>query len=94
MITTAVKRAMRYLMIRNAVKHANRMSATLHREHFVLQINNRIRVYDEHKVKRMIFDGFIKQSLKDIEVLRRVCIYTTYNKNKKEPLCTSAKKTS
>lgn len=89
MIITAIKRTIRYMHVRDAVNHANRMSVTLKREHFVLQIGKKIRVYDQHKINLMIQQRILKPSLGNIEVLRKACIYTSFNKNKKEPLCIS-----
>jgi hypothetical protein len=94
MIITAVRRAIRYLKVKDAVNHANRMSSTLNREHFVLQIDKNINVYDQHRINMLITQGILKASLSNIEVLRHTCIYTTFNKNKKEPLCISPKQIS
>lgn len=87
MIITAIQRLYRYLKVKNAVNHATRMSNVLNREHFVIQIGRKMRVYDQHKINLLVEKGALKRSLLNIEILRRACIFTTHTKP-----CTSQKK--
>lgn len=74
---------MRYLKVRNAIRHADRMARLTGKRHYVIQVFNRIRVYDRLHINLLIARGVLHPRLKDSVELTKVCIYYTTNKNKK-----------
>lgn len=72
---------MRYLKVQSAIHHADRMAKLTGKRHYVIQVFNRIRVYDRLHINLLIARGVLHPRLKDSIELTKVCIYYTGKKN-------------
>lgn len=71
------KRFFRYMRVRNAIRHADRMKKLTGKRHYVIQVNNRIRVYDRSHINWLIAKGVFYKKLKNNFELTKICIYYT-----------------
>lgn len=71
------KRFFRYVQVKNAILHADRMQKLTGKRHFVIQVLGRIRVYDRSRINFLIARGVLHKRLKDSCELTKVCIYYT-----------------
>lgn len=71
------KRLIRFLQVRNAVRHADRMQKLTGKRHYVIQVFNKIRVYDRLHINLLIARGILHKRLKDNIELTKVCLYYT-----------------
>ena len=76
------KRLIRFLQIRNAIRHADRMQKLTGKRHYVIQVFNKIRVYDRLHINLLIARGVLHKRLKDNIELTKVCLYYTNPKKK------------
>lgn len=76
------KRFIRFLQVRNAVRHADRMQKLTGKRHYVIQVFNKIRVYDRLHINFLIARGILHKRLKDNIELTKVCLYYTNPKKK------------
>lgn len=77
------KRLIRFLQVRNAVRHADRMQKLTGKRHYVIQVFNKIRVYDRLHINLLIARGILHKRLKDNIELTKVCLYYTNPKKQK-----------
>ena len=75
------KRLIRYLQVRNAIRHADRMQKLTGKRHYVIQVFGKIRVYDRFRINLLIREGILHKRLRDSVELTRVCLYYTKPKN-------------
>lgn len=73
---------MRYLRVQSAIRHADKMARLTGKRHYVIQVFNKIRVYDRLHINLLISRGVLHPRLKDSVELTKVCIYYTVNKKK------------
>ena len=78
---TLCKRLIRFLQVRNAVRHADRMQKLTGKRHYVIQVYGKIRVYDRMRINLLIDRGVLHKRLRDSIELTKVCLY--YSKPKK-----------
>ncbi len=78
------KRLIRYLQVRNAIRHADRMQKLTGKRHYVIQVFGKIRVYDRSRINLLIARGILHKRLKDSVELTKVCLYYTHPKRGKE----------
>ncbi len=78
---TLCKRLIRFLQVRNAVRHADRMQKLTGKRHYVIQVFGKIRVYDRMRINLLIDRGVLHKRLRDSIELTKVCLY--YSKPKK-----------
>lgn len=76
------KRLIRFLQVRNAIRHANRMQKLTGKRHYVIQVFKKIRVYDRLHINLLISRGVLHKRLKDNLELTKVCLYYTNPKKK------------
>lgn len=76
------KRLIRFLQVRNAIRHADRMQKLTGKRHYVIQVFNKIRVYDRLHINLLIARGVLHKRLKDNIELTKVCLYYTNPKKK------------
>ena len=76
------KRLMRYLRVQSAIRQADKMARLTGKRHYVIQVFNKIRVYDRLHINLLIARGVLHPRLKDSVELTKVCIYHTVNKKK------------
>ncbi len=76
------KRLIRFLQVRNAIRHADRMQKLTGKRHYVIQVFNKIRVYDRLHINLLIARGVLHKRLKDNVELTKVCLYYTNPKKK------------
>lgn len=75
------KRLIRFLQVRNAVRHADRMQRLTGKRHYVIQVYGKIRVYDRMRINLLIDRGVLHKRLRDSIELTKVCLY--YSNQKK-----------
>lgn len=71
------KRFFRYIQVRNAIRHADRMKKLTGKQHFVIQVFNKIRVYDRSRINFLIAKGVLHKRLRNSLELTKICIYYT-----------------
>jgi hypothetical protein len=71
------KRLIRFLQVRNAIRHADRMQKLTGKRHYVIQVFRKIRVYDRSRINLLIAKGILHKRLKDNLELTKVCLYYT-----------------
>lgn len=71
------KRFFRYIKVRNAIRHADRMKKLTRKRHYVIQVFNKIRVYDRSRINFLIAKGVLHKRLKNSLELTKICIYYT-----------------
>lgn len=71
------KRFFRYMQVRNAIRHADRMKKLTGKRHYVIQVFNKIRVYDRSRINFLIAKGVLHKRLKNSLELTKICIYYT-----------------
>ena len=76
------KRLIRYLQVRNAIRHADRMQKLTGKRHYVIQVFGKIRVYDRFRINLLIAQGILHPRLKDNIELTKVCLYYTNHRRK------------
>lgn len=76
------KRLIRFLQVRNAIRHADRMQKLTGKRHYVIQVFKKIRVYDRLHINLLIYQGVLHKRLKDNMELTKVCLYYTNPKKK------------
>lgn len=76
------KRLIRFLQVRNAIRHADRMQKLTGKRHYVIQVFKKIRVYDRLHINLLISQGVLHKRLKDNMELTKVCLYYTNPKKK------------
>ncbi|MBR4535962.1 MAG: hypothetical protein IKO62_04815 [Bacteroidales bacterium] len=76
------KRLIRFLQVRNAIRHADRMQKLTGKRHYVIQVFKKIRVYDRLHINLLISRGVLHKRLKDNLELTKVCLYYTNPKKK------------
>lgn len=76
------KRLIRFLLVRNAIRHADRMQKLTGKRHYVIQVFKKIRVYDRLHINLLISRGVLHKRLKDNLELTKVCLYYTNPKKK------------
>lgn len=76
------KRLIRFLQVRNAIRHADRMQKLTGKRHYVIQVFKKIRVYDRLHINLLISQGVLHKRLKDNLELTKVCLYYTNPKKK------------
>lgn len=77
------KRLIRYLQVRNAIRHADRMQKLTGKRHYVIQVFGKIRVYDRLHINLLIARGVLHKRLKDNVELTKVCLHYTHPKKEK-----------
>lgn len=77
---TLCKRLIRFLQVRNAVRHADRMQKLTGKRHYVIQVYGKIRVYDRMRINLLIDRGVLHKRLRDSIELTNVCLYYTNSK--------------
>lgn len=77
---TLCKRLIRFLQVRNAVRHADRMQKLTGKRHYVIQVYGKIRVYDRMRINLLIDRGVLHKRLRDSIELTKVCLYYTNSK--------------
>lgn len=77
------KRLIRFLQVRNAIRHADRMQKLTGKRHYVIQVFKKIRVYDRSRINLLIARGVLHKRLKDSVELTKVCLYYTHPKKEK-----------
>lgn len=76
------KRLFRFIQVRNAIRHADRMQKLTGKRHYVIQVFKKIRVYDRLHINLLISRGVLHKRLKDNLELTKVCLYYTNPKKK------------
>lgn len=76
------KRLIRFLQVRNAIRHADSMQKLTGKRHYVIQVFKKIRVYDRLHINLLISQGVLHKRLKDNLELTKVCLYYTNPKKK------------
>lgn len=76
------KRLIRFLQVRNAIRHADKMQKLTGKRHYVIQVFKKIRVYDRLHINLLISRGVLHKRLKDNLELTKVCLYYTNPKKK------------
>ena len=71
------KRFFRYMQVRNAIRHADRMKKLTGKQHYVIQVFNKIRVYDRSHINWLIAKKVLHPRLKNHYELTKICIYYT-----------------
>lgn len=71
------KRFFRYIQVKNAILHADRMKKLTGKRHYVIQVVGKIRVYDRSRINLLISKKVLRPRLKDSYELTKVCIYYT-----------------
>lgn len=69
------KRLIRFLRVRSAVRHADRMRKLTGKRHYVIQVFGKIRVYDRQHINMLIDRGVFSKRLRDFIELDRFCLY-------------------
>jgi len=77
---TLCKRLIRFLQVRNAVRHADRMQKLTGKRHYVIQVYGKIRVYDRMRINLLVDRGVLHKRLRDSIELTNVCLYYTNSK--------------
>lgn len=77
---TLCKRLIRFLQVRNAVRHADRMQILTGKRHYVIQVYGKIRVYDRMRINLLVDRGVLHKRLRDSIELTNVCLYYTNSK--------------
>lgn len=77
---TLCKRLIRFLQVRNAVRHADRMQRLTGKRHYVIQVYGKIRVYDRMRINLLVDRGVLHKRLRDSIELTNVCLYYTNSK--------------
>lgn len=75
MILTILKRFNRYMAVKNAKRHADRMAKETNTSMYVIQIFKKIRVYDRRRINNLIQAGILSTKLRNALELEKVCIY-------------------
>lgn len=75
MIITFLKRWYRYLIVKTAKNHANRMAKELNKTHYVLQIGGKMRVYQRWQINHLIKKNLLQPKLKDAMELKKAAVY-------------------
>lgn len=71
------KRFFRYMQVRNAIRHADRMKKLTGKKHYVIQVFNKIRVYDRSHINWLIDKKVLHPRLKNAYELTKIAIYYT-----------------
>lgn len=74
------KRLIRFLRVRNAVRHADRMQKWTGKRHYVIQVFGKIRVYDRNRINLLISQRVLHPRLRSAIELDKVCLYVTHPK--------------
>lgn len=79
MILTLLKRLWNFLRLKSAIKHANKMHEASYppKRYYVMQIFNKIRVYDRSHINFLINEGVLHKKLRRAIELEKVCLYYT-----------------
>lgn len=77
---TLCKRLIRFLQVRNAVRHADRLQRLTGKRHYVIQVYGKIRVYDRMRINLLVDRGVLHKRLRDSIELTNVCLYYTNSK--------------
>lgn len=75
--TTFWQRLINRFRVKSAIKHAIKMREMTKKQHFVIQIYGKIRVYDRNKIDSLIRHGVLSPQLKDYLQLCKFSIYYT-----------------
>ncbi len=76
------KRWHNYIRVKSAIKKADKMHSLTHKQYYVIQVFNRIRVYDRNQINYLIDYKILSPKLKDTIELRKYCLYFTGTKIK------------
>ena len=68
---------MNYVRVRSAIHHADKMHLLTGKRFYVIQIQNRLRVYDRNKVNYLIDCGILRKELRGAMELQRISLYYT-----------------
>ena len=71
------KRWHNFIRVKNAIKKAKKMHKWDNKQYYVIQLGNRIRVYDRNQINFLIDDKVLHPKLKSVIELRKFCLYYT-----------------
>ena len=73
-------RLLRAIRLRSAIKHANKLQQLTGKRHYVIQVFNKLRVYDRKRIDLLIRRGVLHKRLLNYIELEKTCLYVTPNR--------------
>lgn len=68
---------MNYVLVKNAIRHADKMHRLTGKRFYVIKVGDKIRVYDRIKINELVDLHIFKREMKNYYNLIRACIYHT-----------------
>jgi hypothetical protein len=68
---------MNYVLVKNAIRHADKMHQLTKKRYYVIKVGGKIRVYDRIKIDELVDLHILKREMKSHYNLTRACIYHT-----------------
>ena len=76
-MTTLWKRFVNYVLVKNAIRHADKMHQLTKKKYFVIKVDGKVRVYDRDKIDELVRLGIFRKEMKDYLYIIRQCLYHT-----------------
>ena len=76
-MTTLWKRFVNYVLVKNAIRHADKMHQLTKKRYFVIKVDGKVRVYDRDKIDELFRLGIFRKEMKDYLYIIRQCLYHT-----------------
>lgn len=74
---TLWKRFMNYVLVKNAIRHADKMHLLTGKRFYVIKVGNKVRVYDRAKIDELVRLGIFRKEMKDYLYIIKQCLYHT-----------------
>ena len=76
-MTTLWKRFVNYVLVKNAIRHADKMHQLTKKRYFVIKVDGKVRVYDRDKIDELVRLGIFRKEMKDYLYIILQCLYHT-----------------
>lgn len=68
---------MNYVLVKNAIRHADKMHRLTGKRFYVIKVGDKIRVYDRAKIDELVQLGIFRKEMKDYLYIIKQCLYHT-----------------
>lgn len=68
---------MNYVLVKNAIRHADKMHRLTGKRFYVIKVDGKVRVYDRDKIDELVRLGIFRKEMKDYLYIINQCLYHT-----------------
>lgn len=68
---------MNYVLVKNAIRHADKMHKLTGKRYYVIKVAGKVRVYDRAKIDELVRLRVFRREMKDYLYIIKQCLYHT-----------------